>query len=88
MFTYAWRNTAVDYTMTEMATVRIDEETKRKIKRYGIPVSKVARKAILEEIERREREEGIQALRRMKAILRKVDSSRIVEHIRESRTNR
>jgi predicted transcriptional regulator len=74
--------------MTEVTTIRIDEETKRKIKRYGIRVSKVARKAILDEIERREHEDAIQALRRMKIILRKVDTNRIVKHIQESRINR
>lgn len=74
--------------MTAVAAVRIDEETKRKIKRYGIPVSKVARKAILEEIARRERQEAIQALKRMKTILKKVDTKRVVNHIRESRINR
>lgn len=74
--------------MGQVATIRIDEETKRKVKRYGISVSKVARKAILEEVQRREREEAVVALRRMKEILRKVDINRVVRHIRESRTNR
>jgi len=31
------------YTMGTVATVRIDEKTRRKIKRYGISVSDVAR---------------------------------------------
>jgi post-segregation antitoxin (ccd killing protein) len=71
--------------MSEIATIRIDEETKRKIKQYAIPVSRVARKAILREIERREREEALQALRRMKEILSRVDIERVVQDIREDR---
>lgn len=74
--------------MTEMVTLRIDEETKRKIKRYGIHVSQVARAAILREIERKEREEALQALRRMREILREVDTKRVVENIREARSVR
>jgi hypothetical protein len=74
--------------MTEMVTVRVDEETRRKIKRYGIPVSQVARDAILREIQRKEREEGLRALKRMKQILKKVDVSRVVREIREDRLTR
>jgi len=82
---YTDRITGYDYTMSEIATIRIDEETKRKIKQYAIPVSRVARKAILREIERREREEALQALRRMKEILSRVDIERVVQDIREDR---
>lgn len=68
--------------------MRVDDETKRKIKRYGIAVSQVAREAIQQEIERKENEEAILALRRMKEILGKVDINRTVEHIREDRESR
>ena len=74
--------------MTSILTLRVDDETKRKIKRYGIPVSRVAREALEQEIERRENEEALRALRGMKKILGKVDSKRIVDHIREDRESR
>jgi hypothetical protein len=74
--------------MTQMVTLRIDEDTKRKVKRYRIQVSQVARAAILKEIERREREEALRALGRMREILRQVDTKRVVEHIREDRSTR
>ena len=48
----------------------------------------MARAAILREIERREREENLQALKRMKEILRKVDAKRVAESIREDRKRR
>ena len=74
--------------MTSIVTLRVDDETKRKIKRYGITVSRVAREAIQQEIERKENEEALRALRRMKEILGKVDIKRTVEHIREDRESR
>jgi post-segregation antitoxin (ccd killing protein) len=74
--------------MTSILTLRVDDDTKRKIKRYGIPVSQVARAAIQQEIERMENEEALQALRRMKKILGKVDIKRAVEHVREDRESR
>jgi len=80
--------TVTVYTMTGMITLRVDEETKRKIKRYGIPVSNVARTAIMNEIRRREHEDTLQALKKMKRILHKVDVKRIVKHIREDRDSR
>jgi sugar phosphate isomerase/epimerase len=74
--------------MTVLVTLRIDEETKRKVKRYGIQVSQIARAAILQEIERREREEALGALKRMKGLLERVDTKRVVDHIREERQAR
>lgn len=74
--------------MTEIVTLRIDEETKRKLKRYGIPVSKVARGALQREIEKREREDAVKAVRRMKEILGNVDINRVVENVREDRAKR
>lgn len=68
--------------------MRVDDETRRKIKRYGIPVSRVAREALQQEIERRENEEALRALSGMKKILEKVDMKRVIEHIREDRESR
>jgi hypothetical protein len=48
----------------------------------------VARTTILHEIERRESEERLGALRRMKEILDNVNIQRIVEHIRQDRRAR
>jgi post-segregation antitoxin (ccd killing protein) len=75
-------------TMSEIVTLRIDEETKRKVKRYGIHLSEVARAAILQEVERREREEALGALKRMRTLLEKVDTERVLNHIREDRQAR
>jgi sugar phosphate isomerase/epimerase len=74
--------------MTEVVTLRIDKETKRKVKRYGLHLTEIARGAILQEIERKEREEALVALKRMKALLEKVKIERVVQHIREDRETR
>jgi NADH:ubiquinone oxidoreductase subunit E len=74
--------------MIETITIRVDEETKRKIKRYGIPAGQVARIAILREIQRKEGEEAPRAVRRMKQILKKIDVDRIAKEIREDRAAR
>lgn len=72
--------------MSEIATLRIDEKMRHKIKQYKIPVSQIARAAILQEIERRERVETLETLKKMKEILNKVDIERVVKDIREDRT--
>jgi post-segregation antitoxin (ccd killing protein) len=74
--------------MTEIVTVRIDQETKRKMKRFGISVSKIARAAILREIEAKERQETLEALRRMKEILGKIDVKEVVEDVHKVRAAR
>jgi post-segregation antitoxin (ccd killing protein) len=74
--------------MTEMVTLRIDEETKHKVKQYGIRVSQVATAAIMREIEQKEHEEALRALTRMKEILRGVDAKRVTQHILEDRSTR
>jgi hypothetical protein len=68
-------------------TLRIDEETKRKAKRYGIRVSQVARAAIVREIEQREHEEALLALM-MKEIIKEMDAKRVIQHIRRGRSTR
>lgn len=74
--------------MTEIITVRVDAQTKQRIKRHGIRVSDVVCRAILEEIERHEREEVLKALRRLRQLLERVDIKRTVTHIREDRSRR
>ncbi len=58
------------------------------MKRFGISVSKVARAAILREIEAKERQEAVEALRKMKEILKKIDVKEVVEDVRQDRTAR
>jgi len=64
---------------------KIDRELYEKLKRYGIQVSRVVRKALEEEVRRAEEEEVKKLLERMGCILEKIPSEEIVKSIRESR---
>ncbi len=56
-----------------------------KIRKYGINVSEVIRRALQEEVARREEEELRRMLEEAGKILGKVPEKRLVEHIRSSR---
>lgn len=55
--------------MSDVITVRIDKETKKGIKKYGINVSKVVRSALKAEIRRRERQSLAESLGTVKRVL-------------------
>ena len=74
--------------MTEIITVRVDPETKKKIRKHNINVSETVRKALQKEISKREQEELDRALDSAQRILRKIPESEIVRVIRESRDER
>ncbi|MEM3684475.1 MAG: type II toxin-antitoxin system CcdA family antitoxin [Conexivisphaerales archaeon] len=58
--------------MSEIITVRIDRETKKKIKKYKIKVSRVVRSALRAEIRKKERQELKEKVNAAKEILSKV----------------
>jgi len=74
--------------MSEVITVRVDRETKRKIKKHGINVSQTVRRALQREIARKEEENLRRALNEAGHILRKIPEKEIVRVIRESRDER
>jgi predicted transcriptional regulator len=74
--------------MSEVVTVRVDKVLKKKIKKYRISVSKIAREALEEEIKKRERQELANAVNEMKILLNKIPDDEIVRAIRESRDQR
>ena len=65
--------------------VRVSREVKEDIRRYGIEVSKVVRKALEEEIKRRKLEELKNAAGRLGDLLAKISDEEIVKSIRETR---
>jgi antitoxin CcdA len=74
--------------MSSVITVRVDRETKRKIKKHGINVSETVRKALQREISKREEQSLQRAVVEAGAILRKIPERDIVRVIRESRDER
>lgn len=74
--------------MQSTISAKIDEETKKKIKKYNINASEVMRKAIELEIQKREEMEFRALSIKAAKALEKIGSDKIVESIREDRDSR
>ena len=69
-------------------SAKIRKELYEKLKRYGVPISEVIRKALEEEVRRREEKEVREALKRAQEILMKISPEEIVTAVRSSREER
>jgi len=69
-------------------STKIPQELKEKIKQLNIKPSKLLRKAIEDEIRRREAEKLKEDIEKLKPTLNKVSVEDIVKGIREDRTRR
>ena len=74
--------------MSVVISVRIPRELKEKIDEYGIRVSQVVRKALIEEVKKRELEEASKAAEELGKLFSKLSNEEIVSTIREYRRNR
>jgi len=66
-------------------SAKIRRELYEKLRKYGIVVSDVIRRALEEEVRRREEEEIKEAMMRAQKILKKIPSEEIVNAIRAGR---
>ena len=71
--------------MSSTITVRVPKELKEDLNRYGIEVSKVARKALEDEVDRRRKEELRDMAKELGEFFERIPRERIVESIREDR---
>ena len=69
-------------------SAKIDKELHEKLKKYGIPISRVVRRALEEEVKRAEKEEVKRALEKIGRTLEKIPPDEVVKLIRESREER
>ena len=69
-------------------SAKIRRELYAKLKKYGVPISRVVRRALEEEVRRREEEEVRAALSKAQEILSRIPSAEIVEVVRASREER
>ena len=69
----------------EVVSAKIPKEYKKKIKEYNINVSRVIRKAIEEEIRRKEAEKIKKIVEKNKKLLKKLKINDVVAIIREDR---
>ena len=76
--------------MKQSVTVstKIPKQLKERIQRFKIKPSKILRKALEDEVRRREVEELKEAINKLKPILEKVSMDDIVKSIREDRESR
>jgi antitoxin CcdA len=66
-------------------SAKVRRELYEKLRRYGVRVSEVIRRALEEEVEKREEEEARNALRHAQMILRKIPSDELVVAVRSTR---
>jgi antitoxin CcdA len=74
--------------MTTVISIRVPNETKQDIDKYGIEVSTVARKAIEEEIRRRKLEEATEAAEELGNYFSKIPEEQVLKWIKEDRRTR
>mgnify|MGYP000456879842 CR=1 FL=1 len=89
MFLYYWLVLLLGgYMGYVTVSAKIDRELYEKVKRLGVPVSRVIRRALEEEVRVREEEEVRGALGRAQEILRKIPSEEMVGVVRAGREER
>lgn len=71
--------------LSTVITVRVPNELKEDLTRFGVEVSKVTRRALEEEVTRKRREELREAAEELGAFLERIPRERIVGSIREDR---
>ncbi len=69
-------------------SAKIRRELYEKLKRYDISISTLIRRALEEEVRKREEEEIRKALEKIQEVLKKIPPEEIVEVIRASREER
>jgi len=74
--------------MSVTVSVRIPKRLRDEAKRYGINISEVARRALEEEVKKRQLEEVAMAARRLGEIFSKFSPGGTVEWLREARRER
>jgi len=74
--------------MSVVVSARVPKELKEELKRYGVNISEVIRRALEEELQRIKEERAKEALKRAAEILKKIPEDEIVRFIREDRLSR
>jgi len=74
--------------MGTVISIRVSDDTKHEIDKYGIEVSAVARKAIEEEIRRKKLEEAAEAAQALGEIFSRVPEEQLLQWIKEDRRTR
>ena len=74
--------------MSTVISIRVPDETKKNIDKYGIEVSAIARKAIEQEIDKIKLQEAREAAKKLGEFFEEIPEEKIIESIRETRRTR
>jgi predicted transcriptional regulator len=74
--------------MSTVISIRVPDETKKNIDKYGLEVSAIARKAIEQEIEKIKLQEAREAAKKLGEFFEAIPEEKVIESIRETRRTR
>ena len=78
----------IQYCMTKLVSIRVDEQTLAEAKRLKINYSEVMRESLKNEIERRNDKEFLESISKIHRMLKNVDRNQILADLREDRDQR
>jgi post-segregation antitoxin (ccd killing protein) len=74
--------------MGSVISVRIPDELREELSKYGVEVSEVTRRALKEEVEKRKMEEAREAAKEIAKLLKDIPDEHLIKSIREDRDRR
>ena len=78
----------IQYCMSKLVSIRVDEQTLTEAKRLKINYSEVMRESLKNEIERRNDKEFLESISKIHRMLKNVDRDQILADLREDRDQR
>ena len=78
----------IQYCMTKLVSIRVDEQTLAEAKRLNINFSEVMRESLKMEIERRNDKDFLESISKIHRMLKNVDRKQILADLREDRDQR
>ena len=78
----------IQFCMTKLVSIRVDEQTLAEAKRLKINYSEVMRESLKKEIARRNDKELLESISKIHRMLKNVDCNQILSDLREDRDRR
>ena len=74
---------AIQYRMTKLVSIRVDEQTMAEAKRLKINYSEIMRESLKKEIERRNEKDFLESLSKIHRMLKNVDPEQLLSDLRK-----
>ncbi len=78
----------IQYRMTKLVSIRVDEQTMAEAKRLKINYSEIMRESLKKEIERRNEKDFLESLSKIHRMLKNVDYEQLLSDLRKDRDQR